>query len=125
MLPHARASAAAARRQLAAELRGAGLDPVVVDDAMVVVTELVGNAVLHGRPLADGAIRVEWEPHDTVVDIAITDGGGASRPVRRDADAMALSGRGLAMIGQLASRWGVDEGTESSTVWAVVGGDTR
>ena len=30
------------------------------DDARLVVSELVGNAVRHARPLADGTMRVAW-----------------------------------------------------------------
>jgi anti-sigma regulatory factor (Ser/Thr protein kinase) len=103
------------------ELAQAGFPEPVRNDALLVLSELVGNAVLHGRPLPDGAIRVAWQPHSHSVEIAITDGGGATRPAPRPAGPMATSGRGLGIISELADRWGVTQQDGCSTVWAVVG----
>lgn len=83
-----------------------------------VLSELVGNALLHARTprraklenLAGGAIRV-----------AVDDGGPASRPVRADAQDY---GRGLVIVGQLATVSGRTEvwgaGLFRSQSWAVV-----
>ena len=52
------------------------------DDARLVVSELVGNAVRHARPLADGTMQVAWGQADDAVDIAVTDGGALTTPER-------------------------------------------
>ena len=40
------------------------------DDARLVVSELVGNAVRHARPLADGTMRIAWDRDDSGINIA-------------------------------------------------------
>lgn len=85
---------------------------------MLVITELVGNAVLHGRPLAGGRIRVHWRRSEHGIDVSVTDGGGATRPSPRSLDTLALSGRGLGIVSELAARWGVEQRAGESTVWA-------
>lgn len=118
VLPHRRSSAAEARRRLLEELRSTGLAGEVLDDAMLVVSELVGNAVLHGRPLAGGEIQVEWDADQGEVALRITDGGGLAVPEPRDADTLAPSGRGLAIVAEVADAWGVEERPDRLTVWA-------
>ncbi len=121
VLPHSRTSAAAARRRFRSELARAGVPDGVLSDAVLVLSELVGNAMQHGRPLPDGAIRVEWSRHGDSVEIAITDGGGGTRPARRQVGPLSPSGRGLGIISELSSTWGVTQRADSSTVWALVG----
>jgi anti-sigma regulatory factor (Ser/Thr protein kinase) len=78
------------------------------DIAVLLVSELVTNSVLHAprtpgaqvtvvlTGLAEGAVRIE-----------VTDQGGSSvpRPGPRDRD-MPESGRGLELVGALSRRWG-------------------
>ena len=78
------------------------------DDARLVVSELVGNAVRHARPLADGTMHVAWAGDDRALDIAVTDGGALTTPEKVDAGVSDLAGRGLAIVESLASRWWVE-----------------
>jgi anti-sigma regulatory factor (Ser/Thr protein kinase) len=123
-VPHAPASAAAVRTRLLAELRGRGLPLRVVDDALLVVSELVSNAVRHGAPLSTGDdIEVRWEITDERVHLEVRDGGrgpvqGAPRALQGSADDE--SGRGLSIIALLAMSWGssYDDDGVGAAVWA-------
>ena len=84
-LPFSAESAAVARHQLRDWLHGHGAGGDYLDDARLVLSELVGNAVRHARPLSDDTLRVEWDRHDAGLDIAVTDGGSVSSPERLDA----------------------------------------
>lgn len=122
-LPHDRMSAAAARAQVRHSLLAAGLPRSLVDDATVVVSELVSNAVIHGRPMPGDGIQVGWQRAEDVADgvrVTITDGGATSVPHPRAAGSM--TGRGLHIVARLAREWGVERSTDESTVWAVVDG---
>ncbi len=118
---HVPASAGEVRRKLGAELTGAGLPPDVVADAALVVSELVGNAVRHARPLAGGTLEVTWSIDADCVLLRVSDGGGPSAPVRHDAGPADARGRGLAIVSAVARAWGVEvhgNGTGPiSTVW--------
>ena len=115
-------SAVDARRALVSELRALGLDPVVVDESEIVISELVTNAVRHAKPLADGKIRVNWSVRAGVVEIEVTDGGGPTVPHPAPRSVWSASGRGLRIVGSLAHDWGVRENSDGSTVWASMGG---
>lgn len=114
-------------------LDDAGLDEMAMAEIEIVVSEIVGNAVRHARPLHDGEIHIQCEvtsdpgpdPH---VEIAVTDGGSPGRVVSpRSPDGEATSGRGLFIVEGLADEWGVVEDLDSlrRTVWASFGGPTR
>lgn len=133
-LPFAAASAATARHLLSADLRRAGIASDVRDDACLVVSELVGNAVRHGQALHDpglvgDALRVAWSwtaataGAPGVLRVAVQDGGpGPSRRGPRDCSAGSLDsdedGRGLTIVGLLASGWGVEDRSLGAVVWA-------
>lgn len=105
-------SAGDARRVIKESLSSWGLERYS-DDAALLVTELVTNAVSHVGSevevrvvLRAGAVRVEvtdFSPHGTLSPSAATD----------DAE----GGRGLAIVETLASRWGVCTATGGKTVW--------
>lgn len=120
-LPFSAESAAVARHQLAEWM--STLETVQGDhreDARLVVSELVGNAVRHARPLADGTMHVAWVAGPTGLDIAVTDGGALTTPERTEVDHSALAGRGLSIIETLASRWWVESTRSHTTVHALL-----
>lgn len=128
---HDAASVPRARHAVRTVLDGAGLDEMATAEIEIVVSEIVGNAVRHARPLVDGAIHVQCEvtvevlPH---VEIAVTDGGSPGHQVvPRTASDSETSGRGLFIVDGLADEWGVVENLQdlSRTVWASFGGPTR
>ena len=112
-------SAGVARHQLVSWLDG-HITEERRDDARLVLSELVGNAVRHARPLADGTMHVAWRAEDRDLDIAVTDGGALTTPERVDAGVSDLAGRGLAIVESVASRWWVESSRSRTTVHAVL-----
>ena len=90
-------------------------------DALVVLSELVGNALRHARPLRNGTVRVMWRVHPEEIEIAVADGGAPTSPRADRPPFAALSGRGLGIVDALCDSWGVEgSGTADQLVWGVV-----
>ncbi|MFI8458055.1 ATP-binding protein [Kitasatospora sp. NPDC085464] len=102
-LPYRPESAAAARSLVRAKLIEWGL-PGLVDDALLIVSELTANAVRTGcQTYMIVGIR---HPTTGTVRLLVSD-GSASVPVRIDAGPDAVSGRGLDLVHHLTNgRWG-------------------
>jgi len=113
------------RRTLVADLEGRDVPSVVVDEAEIVVSELVSNAIRHARALSDGNLRVHWKVKSGVVEVEVTDGGSESSPRPAPRTIWAPSGRGLRIVRSLAHEWGVTEDRNGTTVWASLGGPSR
>jgi anti-sigma regulatory factor (Ser/Thr protein kinase) len=124
LVPHAPTSVSLVRHRCVDELRARGMNPVTIDDTALVLSELVGNAVRHGRPLDGGGVEVRWEISGQAVRIEVRDGGRgplrheARVPVRGSADAE--GGRGLAIVAMLTTSWGSAFDAEEAVVWADV-----
>ena len=117
-VPYRPSSAGLVRDRLARDLRGQGMPQPVVDAAQLVVSELVGNAVVHGRPLPTGDLSVEWELLGDRLRLQVVDGGdGPAGPVAPAADD-AEGGRGLTLVGLLSSCWGRATTGGGTAVWA-------
>lgn len=114
-------SARSARQALDHDLRARGIDGAARDDMLLIVSELVTNAIRHGRPLAtDGTVHVDWTVTDRGVGIEVTDGGDGLPRAATQSD-QGEGGRGLAIVDALATRWGVAHAaTSTTTVWACV-----
>jgi anti-sigma regulatory factor (Ser/Thr protein kinase) len=117
-VPHHARGAALARRRLIAALREVGVDPELAADAVTVLSELVGNAARHARPLRGGVIRVTWSATPARVELWVTDGGSSESPRLRTSDWDAADGRGLQIVAALAQRWGVEVDGSGHRVWA-------
>jgi anti-sigma regulatory factor (Ser/Thr protein kinase) len=82
-----------------------------VGELLLVVSELVTNAVLYGRGAITLKVRVD---RDGIFGEVVDQGGGFEREVReRGPDE--LTGRGLMIVDALSRRWGIHEGT--THVW--------
>jgi anti-sigma regulatory factor (Ser/Thr protein kinase) len=117
-IPHHRSGVRTARHTVSDELYAGGVRPPVLDDAVLVVSELVSNAIRHAAPLPSGDIQVGWSLFPDLVHIEIVDGGAPTRPQARSASVSSLGGRGLEIVRCLAAEWGVDERSDTVTVWA-------
>lgn len=122
---HRRDAVRGARQALAADLRSVGVPTEVVDEAEVVVCELLANAVQHAQPLPDGRVRVQWQVKGAVVELDVTDGGGSGRPRPLKFSALASCGRGLRIVRAIAHEWGVLDDDIGCTVWVTLGGPSR
>ncbi|WP_030549300.1 ATP-binding protein [Streptomyces albus] len=117
-LPCEPKSAAAARRLVRAALAAWGMEDLA-DDGVLVVSELVSNAVRHAR---SHAIRVTvTRPGPTRVRIGVVD-KSARTPVVREPGDEDEGGRGLALVGALAEDWGTDTLPWGKRVWAQLRG---
>lgn len=117
-MPHSPTSAGEVRRGLVADLRRLALPSATIEDAALLVSELVGNAVRYARPLPGDVITVTWyHDHDSLT-VRVTDGGSRDLPHLKSAGPADTRGRGLAIVDALAHSWGVDDHTDVSTVWA-------
>lgn len=120
LLPYAPSSVAVARQRLSADLRERGIFAAVADDAVLVMSELLSNALRHAHPLPSGQVRVAWEFADGNVEVRVSDGGAATAPRAGRASLSSLGGRGLGIVEYLADSWGVRYDDDGTTVWAVV-----
>src|SRR4051795_2785084 len=99
-----------ARRALD-DLEGS-LDPKVLPDVRLLVSELITNSVKYG---GDGPVRLEVEASPETVRAEIIDQGVGFTPVTRDDDRGKVGGWGLQLTELRTSRWGTCEG--STHVW--------
>ena len=83
-----------------------------IDDAELVATELVTNSVMH----AHSEVVVSIECVNRLVRLRVDD-HSAVRPVVRTAAPDAATGRGLFIVEQLATQWGVDLHRDGKSVW--------
>lgn len=87
-------------------------------DAVLVVSELVTNSVLHADVDARQALSLELTRSDHHLRIAVTDTGSALGPRLLPADPDRPGGLGLRMVDQLSVAWGVDREPAGVTrVW--------
>ncbi|GAA2718789.1 ATP-binding protein [Actinocorallia aurantiaca] len=119
-LPHAPSSVSLARRSLNNDLLSWGVSEGVVDDAAVILSELLSNALRHARPLPgdEGGIKISWIRVGDTVELAVTDGGAATEPRKGEPALSSLGGRGLGIVEILSQSWGVRRDDQGSTVWA-------
>jgi anti-sigma regulatory factor (Ser/Thr protein kinase) len=120
LLPWAPASVAVARQRVAADLSAAGIFEAAVGDAVLVMSELLSNAIRHARPLPGANVQVAWALEEDAIEVAVSDGGAPTTPSRTHASVSALGGRGLDIVEYLASRWGIRSDDCGQTVWAVL-----
>jgi anti-sigma regulatory factor (Ser/Thr protein kinase) len=87
--------------------------PERVEDAVLLVSELVTNAVKYG-PEAE-AFRLIVATDETTTRFTVHDSGVGPLPEMRDEADLAPGGHGLRLVDALADRWGVERG--STRVW--------
>jgi anti-sigma regulatory factor (Ser/Thr protein kinase) len=104
----------AARQFLDEALQRWGGDQTPVDDARLLLTELVTNAVVHARsPLAVSISRQQ-----STLRLAVRDQSTAQPTVRDETSSAPWGGWGLPIVAALSSDWGVETTSGGKTVWA-------
>lgn len=87
-----------------------------MNEARILVTEIVTNSVLHasGSPIE---FSLRLAPDHLVIEV--TDGGGATQPaiVAGGAEAAEPHGWGLRIVESLSESWGVRDALGRRTVW--------
>jgi anti-sigma regulatory factor (Ser/Thr protein kinase) len=120
LLPYTPASVAAARLSLTAELAGQGIFQTAISDAVLVVSELLSNAIRHASPLPGAVVQVTWELERGSLEISVRDGGGPTSPRPAHSSLSSLGGRGLEIVERLAYRWGTSTSDTGTVVWALL-----
>ena len=113
-VPHRVDSVPAARSFLATLLHGWDVSDQVIDDASLLTTELMTNAVVHGS----GIVQLQIAVHDGVLHVGVHD-GAVELPEMRDVSRTSLDGRGIWLVQSIARDWGSDSSGEEpgKTVW--------
>ena len=103
------------------DTRPAPADTELVDDAVLLTSELVTNAVVH----AGTQVQVTCKLAASAVEVVVRDSHPARMvpgPARDDSTpAERTNGRGLLLPSALASAWGVSYGAEAKAVWFRMG----
>ena len=92
-----------ARRALSDALGLAGVPAPAADDAGLVLTELLANAIEHGTPRADGSLGVAWQVTSDEIVLEVSDGGPAPVDGRPEAARGESGGRGLLLVRALSA----------------------
>ncbi|GAA1710189.1 hypothetical protein GCM10009745_67720 [Kribbella yunnanensis] len=121
VLPHEVSAVADARHRLAAYLKRYRVTDGACDDAQLVLSELLSNAIRYAPALPAGEVRAAWWIDKAGIHVEVTDGRGETEPQRiDDTHPESIGGRGLAIVDVLTSHWDVRTGTAHRTVHAIV-----
>ena len=108
-------AAVAARRATV----GAGfeLPTAVSDDVLLLITELVTNAVRHAGAGPGANVAVALRRHEGDLRVEVTDAGPrfATMPERPGHEG--VGGWGLFLVDRIADRWGVEPAEPGTRVW--------
>jgi len=88
--------------------------PHLADDAELLASELIANAIKHAHALV--TVIAVCVDEQLLVNVRDDDAEGGS-PVATVATAEAESGRGLHLVGQIAGSWGTTRHPDGKSVW--------
>lgn len=118
-VPHICEAVATVRRRAHALLTEWELSAELLDEALMVISELVTNAILHALPPA--VLRLGWSQCEgrSSLRIEVTDGGPVPADQRADEDIEPDEhGRGLGIVTALSARHGSHACHQGITWWA-------
>lgn len=95
---------------------GDRMSATLLEDALLVISELVTNSVLHAGSLVGAPIRISAEVTDGIVRLEVEDAGSRNAVIRRAPDRRRGSGFGLDLVDCLAAHWGVSQ-FDGTRVW--------
>jgi serine phosphatase RsbU (regulator of sigma subunit)/anti-sigma regulatory factor (Ser/Thr protein kinase) len=101
-----------ARRVVTENLRSWGVPAETIDEVVLMASELVTNAFLHGRP----PIELRLRSSGSEITFEVQD-RAPYRPRRRRAENDDENGRGLQIVSILADRWGSRATGTGKSVW--------
>lgn len=113
-VPAELAAVSGARRFLYETLELWSVTPDRADVAVLCLSELVTNAVIHSH----GGCLVRAVLHQGMLTVWVRDSGIAGAvPLEPDGDPLRVHGRGLQVVQALAARWGHDTDADGASVW--------
>lgn len=101
-----------ARRFAQTYCAGVSVSADIADTVVLLTSELVTNALVHGR----SAVQLSMTVTDGLLLVEVAD-DNSRYPHPVDPDNEALDGRGLLLVNKLAHRWGVRTEPIGKTVW--------
>ena len=117
-VPFHPSSVGLARTELRDVLRPSAQPVGLVEDAALVLSELVTNALAHARPTRTDDIGVEVRLAGDRLQVAVTDGGSDSVPEIVAAPGVRPNGRGLFLVDTISDRWWWEPAEHGRTVRA-------
>ena len=106
-------SVAKARKFITDFCRATNLAPEVCETAALLVSELVTNAIIHGRTAA----TIEAHRPGAHLRVTVHDTNPALPPAGGRPNLSRESGRGLQIVSLLAADWGVESTDAGKAVW--------
>ncbi len=103
------------RRFAAATLTDWELPAEVVQDATLIVSELLTNAIVYGSPPI--RLRLRKTPQELAIEV---DDAASAMPRKLRATPTDLHGRGLAIVADIGSRWAARPDGYGKTVWSTL-----
>jgi anti-sigma regulatory factor (Ser/Thr protein kinase) len=91
-----------------------------IDDALLIASELVTNAILHART----PVQLRLHTDGPAVRVEVYD-ENSRMPAITGVGPDATSGRGLAVVACLARAWGMEQEGHGKVVWAELGSEAR
>lgn len=85
----------------------------VLDEALLLVSELVGNAVRHGLPPVEVDVRCDG---GDMLEVRVRDSLTA-QPKLKHVDLDSEGGRGIALVDLLSDQWGTEPEPGGKVVW--------
>jgi len=120
VLPPDPRSVRAARVFIQTHCAAAQLPNHTCDIAVLLTSEVVTNALLHGRSQVRLAVRID----QTGLTVEAGD-DNSQHPQNTTTDLGALGGRGLSILASLATCWGVHDEPFGKIVWFRISTDTQ
>ena len=112
------AAPATARAAVTTWLARHSRDAVLIEIALLLVSELVTNSVRHAGLAAGASLRLNASLDATTLRLELRDDGTGGtverRTPKRSED---TGGYGLDLVERLSSGWGVDRDADGTTVW--------
>ncbi len=114
-VPAERSAVRQGRAFTVATLREWSLSESLIEDATLMVSELLTNAVVHGS--APICLRLRKMPEELAIEV---DDGSSAMPRKLQAGLDDLHGRGLAIVAALGTRWAARPDGYGKTVWSTI-----
>jgi anti-sigma regulatory factor (Ser/Thr protein kinase) len=86
-------------------------------DGLLLLTELINNAVIHGSRDSRDEVSVEVRGSRASVRVEVRDGGAGFTWRRPPEDSERIAGYGLVLVDAVADRWGIDTSAGRTCVW--------
>ena len=111
-------AAPAVARELLSGLLETTIPENTMHDVLLLVTELVTNAVRHAHVDEGTALEIGVVATPSLIRVAVTDPGGDDTPRVQELDPEIPGGMGLFLVEQISTRWGFDQrGAGANRVW--------